>query len=506
MSNNSSPLSEDRIPVIVGVGEITDRPADLKSGLEPLALLEEALKRAEADSGGKLLGDIQSLDIVNFLSWRYRDPEKLLSARLGITPAHAYYGPVGGESPIRYLHEAAQRIARGECSVAAVCGAEAQSTATKAERAKIDLPWTPFAHDVEEPKRGAAFQKPIAVKLGVFRPITVYPFYEAATSAHWGQTPREAMAESGTLWSTYSSVAAQNPNSWLKRSFTPDEITTPTTDNRLIAWPYNKLMVANPTVNMGGAVLMTSLAKARAAGISEDRLVHVWGGASAEEPRDYLIRDQFFESHSQNAVLKAVMDLVGGDGRKFDAIELYSCFPCVPKMARRTLGLGPDVQPTVTGGLTFFGAPLNTYMTHAACAMVRKLRNGAQLGLLYGQGGFVTKHHGLVLSRQAPSHALAQDTSVQAEADSHRRAVPEFVTEADGKGKVESFTALYSRSGEVEHGVVMLRTSGNGRALARVSAQDGATLAHLLNMDRTPVGSLGNIVTADDGVLEWRVG
>jgi acetyl-CoA C-acetyltransferase len=506
MSNTSSPVSEDRIPVIVGVGEITDRPGDLKSGLEPLALLEEALKRAEADSGGKLLGDIQSLDIVNFLSWRYRDPEKLLSGRLGITPRHAYYGPVGGESPIRYLHEAAQRIARGECSVAAVCGAEAQSTATKAERAKVDLPWTPFAHDVEEPKRGAAFQKPMAVKLGVFRPITVYPFYEAASSAHWGQSPREAMAESGALWSTYSSVAAQNPNAWLKRSFTSDEITTPTPDNRLIAWPYNKLMVANPTVNMGGAILMTSLAKAKAAGITEDRIIHVWGGASAEEPRDYLIRDQFFESHPQNAVLKAVMGLVGGDGKKFDAIELYSCFPCVPKMARRTLGLGPDVQPTVTGGLTFFGAPLNTYMTHAACAMVRKLRNGAQLGLLYGQGGFVTKHHGLVLSRQAPQGALAQDTSVQAEADSHRRTVPEFVTEADGKGKVESFTVLYGRAGEVEHGVVMLRTAANNRALARVPAGDDATLAHLLNMDRTPVGSLGDISTAEDGVLEWRVG
>ena len=35
---------------------------------------------------------------------------------------------------------------------------------------------------------------------------------------------------------------------------------------------------------------------------------------------------------------------------------------------------------------------------------------------------------------------------------------------------------------------------------------DGQTLAHLLNMDRTPVGSAGDIVTADDGVLEWRVG
>jgi acetyl-CoA C-acetyltransferase len=506
MSDQTSSRSEDRIPVIVGVGEIVDRPKDIAAGLEPLTLLEEALKRAEADSGGKLLGEIGSLDIVNFLSWRYRDPEKLLSKRLGIEPAHAYYGPVGGESPIRYLHEAAKRIARGECSVAAVCGAEAQSTATKAERAGINLPWTPFAHDVEEPKRGAAFQKPMAVKLGVFRPITVYPLYESATSAHWGQTPREAMAESGQLWSTFSAVAAQNPNSWLKRHVSAEEITTPTPDNRLIAWPYNKLMVANPTVNMGGAILMTSLAKARAAGIAEDRLIYVWGGASAEEPRDYLIRDQFFESHPQNAVLKAAMDLVGGDGKRFDAIELYSCFPCVPKMARRTLGLGPDVQPTVTGGLTFFGAPLNTYMTHAACAMVRKLRGGAKLGLLYGQGGFVTKHHALVLSPHAATETLVQDTSVQAEADRNRRPIPEFVTEASGKGKVESFTALFDRNGDVEHGVVMIRTPQNARALARVPANDRQTLSHLFNMDRTPVGSTGDIVTAEDGVLEWRVG
>jgi len=504
MTNSNSSAPADRIPVIVGAGEITDRPADLKSGLEPLALLEQALQRAEQDSGAKLLGEIQSLDVVNFLSWRYRDPEIRLSERLGIKPKHAYYGPVGGESPVRYLHEAAQRIARGECSVAAVCGAEAQSTATKAERAGVELPWTPFAHDVPEPKRGAAFQNPMAVKLGVFRPVTVYPFYEAATSAHWDQTPREAMAESGRLWSSYSDVASQNPNAWLKRRFTSDEITNPTSDNRLIAWPYTKLMVANPMVNMGAALLMTSLAKAQAAGISEGRLIYVWGGASAEEQRDYLIRDQFFQSHPQNAVLGAVMDLVDDDGKAFDAIELYSCFPCVPKMARRTLGLGPDVQPTVTGGLTFFGAPLNTYMTHAACAMVRKLRDGANLGLLYGQGGFVTKHHALVLSRNAPNAPLAQDTSVQAEADRHRGVVPEFVTDADGKGLVESFTVIYGRDNAAEHGVVMLRTSANARALALVPAGDRQTLAHLVNMDRTPVGSKGDIVKADDGVLEWR--
>jgi acetyl-CoA C-acetyltransferase len=494
----------DRIPVIVGVGEFSDHPTELTAGLEPLALMEQALQRAERDAGAKLLGEIDSLDIVNFLSWRYHAPEQLLSDRLGIAPKHAHYGPVGGESPIRFIHEAAQRIARGEATVAAICGAEAQSTATKAERAGVTLPWPPFAHDAPEPLRGANYQKPMASQLGVAKPVTVYPFYEAATAAHWGLTPRQASRESGELWSRYAGVAAQNPEAWIRKAYSADQITTPTPDNRLIAWPYTKLMVANPMVNQAAAILVTSLGKARAAGIAEDRMVHIHGGAAAEEPRDYLDRDQFYESHAQNAVLKAAMALA--DGKPFDAIELYSCFPCVPKMARRTLGLGADVQPTVTGGLTFFGAPLNDYMAHAACAMVRKVRGGAKTGLLYGQGGFVTKHHALVLSSAAPETALAQDSNVQTEADRNRRPVPAYVTEAGGNGTVESFTVIYGRGGEPEHGVVILRTTDDARALARVPISDGATLAHLMDMDRSPVGSAGAISTAGDGVLEWRVG
>ncbi|MET3250670.1 hypothetical protein ABIA29_000914 [Bradyrhizobium japonicum] len=51
----------------------------------------------------------------------------------------------------------------------------------------------------------------------------------------------------------------------------------------------------------------------------------------------------------------------------------------------------------------------------------------------------------------------------------------------------------------------MLRTEDDRRTLARIPAGDTATLAHLLNMDRTPVGSLGEIAMAGDGVPEWRV-
>ena len=54
MTNASSPVSDDRIPVIVGIGEIIDRPKEIAEGLEPLTLLEQALRRAEAGQRGQV--------------------------------------------------------------------------------------------------------------------------------------------------------------------------------------------------------------------------------------------------------------------------------------------------------------------------------------------------------------------------------------------------------------------------------------------------------------------
>ena len=493
-------MSPDRIPVIVGVGELLDRPTDLSKALEPLALMEAALREADADAGGGFLGRIASLDVVNQLSWRYADAAGELCVRLDIAPARAVYGPVGGESPVRFLHEAALRIARGEAEVCAVVGAEAQWSVNKARAAGIDLPWTP-----KPPAAGGGPRidvHPLALKLGVFLPVNVYPFYENAAAHHWGQTPRQALAESGALWSAYAAVAAGQPNAWIKTAFTPDQITTPRPDNRPIAWPYTKLMVANMQVNQGAAVILTSLAAARAAGIPDERLVFVWGGAAAREPGDYLRRDHFHGSVAQDAVLEAVAAMT----ESFDALELYSCFPCVPKMARRTLGLPEGVTPTVTGGLTFFGAPMNDYMTHAAVAMTRRLREGGT-GLLYGQGEFVTKHHAVVLAdRPAPDGVRAlEDVSVQAAADARRGPVPAFVEDAAGSAVLETHTVLYDRDGAPTHGVAIVRTADGARALARISADEADTLAALTDPDAFPIGRTGTLQTGGDGVLDWRL-
>ncbi len=492
-------------PVIIGVGEITDRPTDPLHGLEPAALMVHALRAAEADAGTALLHELDSLDVVNEISWPYHDPIGRVAALLGVRPARAVYGEVGGQTPVRGLHDAALRIARGESTVAAVCGAEAASTVAKAARAGVALAW-PDLDAGFVPVRSGSYQNAAAQRLGVAIPAHVYPLYENAALQAWGQRPDEAHAESARLWAGLSAVAAGREAAWLGRAVPAGEIATASAANRRLAWPYVKLMVANPAVNQGAAVLLCSLERARAAGVPEARLVHLWGGAAAAEPRDVMARDGFTRSTAMEAVLRRGLAAAGVEPAGLDAVELYSCFPVVPKMARRVLGLGAEAAVTVAGGLTFFGAPLNDYMGHAAVAMVQRLRGGGGAGLLYGQGGYVTSHHALVLGGRARADgaALAQQYDVQGEADRARGAVPRFVAEHAGPAEVETFTVLHDREGAATHGVVVGRTEDGARLLARVAPEDGAAMARLLDPARSPVGERGMVRMAD-GVAAWSL-
>jgi len=497
-------------PVIVGVGECVDRPSDPTAALEPIALMAEALRAAQTDSGAELLARVESLELIGLISWRYADPVSQLCQRLDIAPARAINASMGGETPIRLLHEAAARIARGEQTAAAIVGGEALHARNRARKAKTQLDWTPMAsRETATHFASSTFElSPIAKRLGVTDPAQIYPLYEMATQAAWGQTPAEGQAESAKLWAQYAAVAADNPNAWIRRKPSAEAIAEIGADNRLINWPYPKLMVANPSVNQAAAVIVTSLAAAREAGVPEDRIVHIWGGAAAREPEDYLKRDGYGHSSAQTAVLDKAVELAGGDATRFAKLELYSCFPVVPKMALRTLGLDPARHPpTVTGGLTFFGGPLNNYMSHAVCSMVRALRAAPdELGLLYGQGGYVNKHHALLISRQAAPTAMATDYSVQDRADTERGPVPELVEQYAGPATVETYTVLYGRDGAPLHGIVVALTPEGRRVMAKVMVDDESSMAALLSTERSAIGSHGHVRMDTFGHPVWELG
>lgn len=497
-------MDAERVAVIVGVGQVNDRPADPAQGIDAVGLMRAALEEADKDAGGGWLADLHSLGIVQQISFRDLNPvAPRFAAMLGLDAGVAYEseGP-NGDSPILLLDEAANRIARGEARVAAVTGGEALRTAS--QRAALEAK-TAVA-DQNPLRKLVAGRAPGYRQLyGLTTPVDVYPLYENAGRAAYRQTLAEGQQETGEIWSRFSRIAARTPAAWIQQARTPDEIVEPTPANRPIAFPYTKLMVANSSVNQGAAVIVTSLAEARRRGVPEARIIYVGRGASAHEHHDFLQRDRYDASPSMRVCLERVLAFNAVDANDLDLVELYSCFPCVPKMARRVIGWPAEKPATVFGGLTFGGGPIGNYMGHATAEMVDALRAGeGACGLLFANGGFATHNHAIVLStRPLPGAGEPHEHDCQAEADAARGPVPPLVKDYAGPAEIETYTVFYARDGSPRGGVVVARTPAGGRTLAKVRGEDAATIAFLTGGAAEPVGTPGQVVRDGDLSL-WR--
>lgn len=493
----------ERIPVIIGVGQVNDRPADPDEGLDSLGLMVAAL-RVAAEDAGVPLAEIDSLAIVDQISFHSlgKLPEPLAAA-IGASPAINYQSAAPhGDTPVRLLNEAANRIGAGKVKLAAIVGAEALRTA--AGRAAKAASGEDKSYNAI--RKVATRREPdYAQKHGLAAPVDVYPLYENATRAAWGQSLAEAQGESAEIWSRFSEVAAANEGAWIRKPATPADILRVDERNRPIAFPYSKLMVANSSVNQGAGFLVASLAEARRRGISEDRLIYVGMGAAAKEPPSILRRDRYNGSVSMETSINRTLALNGMTAQDFDFVELYSCFPCVPKMARRTLGWPVDRPATVFGGLTFGGGPIANYMSHAIVSMVEKLRREGRYGFLFANGGFATDNHCIVLGKEPIAAAsFPQDFDYQAEAEAKRGPVPDLVEDYAGPATIESYTIFYGRDGAPRAGVVVARTPEGRRTLAHVDVGDAAMLAFLTDGAKEPVGTAGKVVALGDGRFGWQ--
>jgi acetyl-CoA C-acetyltransferase len=499
-SNEEFPVTSP-IPVIIGVGEIIDKAAAPGDALEPFELLVRAAHRAEEDVGHRCLRQVDTLRVVNQISWSYRD---LPAKRLRLRGVETIYGPVGGESPVRMLLDAAMDIAAGESQTAMVCGAEALKAAISLRMAGKKPPWSDEDSGAKLPV-AEDYVSRYAARYGLINPVDVYPLYENASRAAWHQSHAEAQRESGVIWADMSRAAAANPYAWSGKPLSADEIIAPSDKNRSIAYPYQKFMVAQMGVNQGAAVLLTNVDHARALGIPESRLIYVGSGAGAHEPQDFLRRDRYDHSLAMDRILRRTLDLNGLSAGDVDLVELYSCFPCVPKLARRTLGLAASRALSVAGGLTFFGGPGNNYMTHAITAMVRALRQKAgQRGLLYGNGEFLTKHHAAVLSTFAPALPIRNDT-LQTEVDSSYGAVPPLEEHYEGPCTIETYTVNYSVKGTADRGTIIARTPTGSRFLARVTSADPQTLSFFIDGQCEPIGQVGYAFDGKDGLTYFSL-
>ncbi len=499
---------DDRSPVLVGVGQVLQREADPARARGPLELMTEAARHAAEDAGGgrRLLSAIDWLATVSCLSWRIKNAPRGLAEALGAHPSAEITTATGGNMPQSLVNVAAREIQAGRVRVALVAGAEAIRSLRRARRAGSKPSWSSGGEGlptlIGDERQGHSDHE---AAHGLMLPSQVYPLFENALRAKRGLSLEAHRNELGRLYARFTRVAAGNPYAWFPVTRTADEITLPTAENRMIAFPYTKRMNAILEVDQGAAVLLTSVAGARALGVPEERRVHWWGGGDAvEEPWFATERGDLAASPALRAAGAQALAEAGIGIERVRHLDLYSCFPCAVQIARDMLGIAPDDPRdlTVTGGLAYAGGPGNAYVLHSLATLVGRLRADPEaLGLVTGVGWFLTKHSAGVYSAGPPPtpDARAREAALAAAVTEHsaaRAAAPVFTREPEGRGRIVSYSVLHDREGKPERGVVV-GSLEDGRRFLALTPPDVGILEALERSEG--VGRGGRV--ARDGVV-----
>src|SRR5437763_15668523 len=279
---------DPRTPVIVGAGQTSQRPDDPVQAREPIDLLVDAARVADADAGANrsVLAALDTVAVVDIVSRKWPDRGARRGRRLGVEPRSTMTTTVGGNSPQLLVNEIAAEIGRGDARAVLIGGAECVYTRWRARRdPKTWLDWTqaddpPCARAVGDPRPGTNDYEMAHTAVA---PTQIYPLFETALRADAGRTVDEHQREVSELWATFAAVSAANPHAWSRAPYPPEEIRTSSPDNRIVTFPYLQRMCANIDVDQSAALLLCSYELARDLGVPDDRRVFPLSRAAAHD-------------------------------------------------------------------------------------------------------------------------------------------------------------------------------------------------------------------------------
>ncbi|MEZ0355271.1 acetyl-CoA acetyltransferase [Mycobacterium sp. SA01] len=481
-----------RTPVLVGYGQVNQRQESAVT--EPVDLMEQA---ARVSAASRVLEAVDAVRVVNLLSWRYRDAGLLLAQRIGAPDAATRYTSIGGNVPQSLVNQACLDIQQGRNEVVLIAGGETWRSRTRMRARGEKLVGTKQDESVPLPT-GAdeefALAGPAEARIALDRPAYVYPMFEQALRIASGESADAHRQRIGALWARFSEVARDNPHAWNRTAVPPEQIWQQGPSNRMISWPYTKLMNSNNMVDQGAALILTSAAKAQHLRIPRERWVFPYAGTDAHDT--FLIgqRASFGASPGIRIGGKRVLELAQRGIDDVDLIDIYSCFPSAVQVGANELGLPIDDSRrplTVTGGLTFAGGPWNNYVSHSIATMAERLTDASgSVGLITANGGYLTKHSFGIYGTKPPTDEFRWE-NVQSAVD----AEPTVVAEDRwvGTGMVETWTTPFTREDTAEKAFVAVRTPTGSRALAVITdpSQAAATVTEDITGARVTVSAEG---------------
>jgi acetyl-CoA acetyltransferase len=374
-----------------------DTAVGVVPGRTPMELCVEAALKAIADAGLEK-SDVDGLLTCNAMAQPLMYHAEAMAEYLQIFPRYCLAVGSGGGTTFSIIHHAASAIVTGMADVVVVAMADSLRSGLTRDQAM----------QMQASTGHPEFEQPYGPTVPAY-----YALIAQAHMAEFGTTP-EQLAEIAVACRAH---AVSNPSAQMRDPITVEDVL----ESRLIADPL-RLLDCSLVSDGGSAVVLCSAERAR--NLPHDP-VYVLGAGEGHSHEHISAARNLTTSAAKEAGERAYA-MAGLGPADMDFAQLYDCFtPTVlveledlgfcakgeggEFVATGALGPGGDLPVNTHGGLLSHCHPGNPGSMFALTESIWQLRHAAgerqvrdaRHALVHAQGGIMSSHTALVLSREA---------------------------------------------------------------------------------------------------------
>ena len=459
-------------PVVIGLG-ITQQKGSYAELDEALFLMEKVAMQAINDCGNSKIKDF--IDVIDIPKgfWRYRDPGKWIAEKNNFSNAKTSVNKIGVLQQ-HLINNTCNKIIKGEIRAGLILGGESRAKMIAALKEGIEYKEMELSTNPDQyvKAKDDLYGEGEAEALGLMA-VGYYAVMESAMRKSKNLTLKEHEDYLGSMYADFSEIASKNQYAASDKSISKDQIMLANSDNKPMAYPYNKYHCTSWNVSQASAILICEEGLADQLNISKQKRIYPMASSETNHMIALIQRPSLISSAGLKLASEKINEVVDKHSINLNLIDLYSCFPVAVQQFENVLNLNTKTSRTITGAMPFAGGPLNNYMLHATVQALLKLRSQSGHSLITGVSGMMTKQSFCLWSSeyQMPFY-LADVTKKAQQLD---KPIP-ISNAKHGNGIVIGYTVLYEGT-KPTSGVFYIEDSQGERKV--VTSEDKAVITSM---------------------------
>ena len=459
-------------PVVIGLG-ITQQKGSYAELDEALFLMEKVAMQAINDCGNSKIKDF--IDVIDIPKgfWRYRDPGKWIAEKNNFSNAKTSVNKIGVLQQ-HLINNTCNKIIKGEIRAGLILGGESRAKMIAALKEGIEYKEMELSTNPDQyvKAKDDLYGEGEAEALGLMA-VGYYAVMESAMRKSKNLTLKEHEDYLGSMYADFSEIASKNQYAASDKSISKDQIMLANSDNKPMAYPYNKYHCTSWNVSQASAILICEEGLADQLNISKQKRIYPMASSETNHMIALIQRPSLISSAGLKLASEKINEVVDKHSINLNLIDLYSCFPVAVQQFENVLNLNTKTSRTITGAMPFAGGPLNNHMLHATVQALLKLRSESGHSLITGVSGMMTKQSFCLWSSEYQMPFYHADVTKKAQ--QLDKPIP-ISNAKHGNGIVIGYTVLYEGT-KPTSGVFYIEDSQGERKV--VTSEDKAVITSM---------------------------